>query len=192
MTFADIDQRYRELKQQFESGLLNEREFDEALRELMIQDEQGRWWAKARDTGQWNYYDTVTQNWVPASPPTQRPATSPASMPLQSADPASVTPTYTESGVYQPQAAQSSAHGFGPADFRVSQPELSPGLKAIFYILSFLVPIVGLVLYFVYRSKPTQEDRSAATLFLVLDLVSFALSCLCIFMITLMAASFSY
>jgi hypothetical protein len=33
----------------------------------MVQDEEGRWWAKHRETGKWNYYDGST--WVQDTPP---------------------------------------------------------------------------------------------------------------------------
>ncbi len=33
----------------------------------MVQDAQGRWWAKHRETGEWHYYDGNA--WVPATPP---------------------------------------------------------------------------------------------------------------------------
>lgn len=192
MTFADADQRYRDLKQQFESGLLSETAFDEALKDLMVQDNQGRWWAKARDTGQWNYYDATTQNWVPASPPAHAPEPPPAYTPSRTVEPAPVEPAYTESGGYQPQTAQPAAQTFSAGSFHTGQPELSPGLKVIFYILSFVVPIVGIVLYFVYRAKPAQEDRSAANLFLILGVISFALSCLCGFMVPFVLAPLAY
>ncbi|MCB0052303.1 MAG: CHAT domain-containing protein, partial [Caldilinea sp.] len=57
------------------------------------------------------------------------------------------------------------------------QVELSSGRKIVFYILSFMSPIIGLTLYFIYRDKTTREDRSAARVFLVLGIVSFAVSC---------------
>lgn len=193
MTFAEADLQYRELKQQFDAGRLDEAAFEEAIRDLMIQDEQGRWWAKARDTGQWNYYDAATQNWVPASPPTQAPPPPPLTYePERAAEPALTGPTYGgASELYQPQTAQPAAQPFSAASFRSGQPELSPGLKVVFYILSFLVPIVGIVLFFVYRGKPAPEDRSAANLFLILGLISFALSCFCGFVIPLMLLPFS-
>jgi hypothetical protein len=34
---------------------------------IMVQDEEGRWWAKHRETGEWNYYDGST--WVQDTPP---------------------------------------------------------------------------------------------------------------------------
>jgi len=194
MTFAEVDQRYLALKQQFDVGDLAEDEFDEALRALMIQDELGRWWAKARDSGQWNYYDAVTQTWTPASPP------APVS-PLPSRQPAEPHPAQqvtTPAQYVQPVSQQFSQ--FAPQQatpvaqdyvYTTGQPELSPGLKVVFYILSFLVPIVGIVLFFVYRGKPAPEDRAAANLFLILGAISFGLSCLCSFAIPLMLVSFS-
>jgi hypothetical protein len=65
------------------------------------------------------------------------------------------------------------AAGFGPI------PELGTALKVIFYLLSFFIPLAGFILFFVYRNKPAQQDRSAARTFLILGVVSLALSCLC-------------
>ena len=54
-----------------------------------MQDEEGRWWAKHRETGEWNYFDGST--WVPGTPPgyervapeptTDGPPTQPAATP---------------------------------------------------------------------------------------------------------------
>ena len=188
MTFAEVDQRYLALKQQFDAGDLAEDEFDEALRALMIQDDLGRWWAKARDSGQWNYYDAVMQAWAPAAPPQPAPPrTMPAAPPSRSIE-SRVAPQRSEPGAIQPQTPQPAAQWHGDAASGASQPELSPGLKIVFYILSFLVPIVGIVLFFVYRSKPALEDRAAARLFLILGVVAFGLSCVCPFIFSILVA----
>lgn len=179
MTFADVDQRYLALKQQFDAGDLTEEEFDDALRALMVQDELGRWWAKARDSGQWNYYDAVTQTWKPAAPPQPTaPPVMPPPPPAQSFE-RSTTSQASEPGMVEAQGAQPAAQWPGGTVYTTGQPELSPGLKVVFYILSFLVPIVGIVLFFVYRGKPAPEDRAAAKLFLILGVIAFALSCVC-------------
>ncbi|MBE2240893.1 MAG: hypothetical protein IAE81_24115 [Caldilineaceae bacterium] len=175
MTFAEVDQQYLELKRQFHAGELSETAFNEALMSMMIQDAQGRWWAKARDSGQWNYYDAATQQWTPASPPS---ATGGVASPMMSPPAA---PDLSPQAYAQPALQPSGAAAFG-----ASQPELSPGLKVIFYILSFLVPIVGIVLFFVYRGKSAPEDQAAARLFLILGVISFGLSCLCGFLFPLM------
>jgi beta-lactam-binding protein with PASTA domain len=39
----------------------------------MVQDEEGRWWAKHRDTGKWNVFDGIT--WVEGTPPGYQTAT---------------------------------------------------------------------------------------------------------------------
>ncbi|HQY93321.1 hypothetical protein [Caldilinea sp.] len=176
MTFAEVDRQYLELKRQFHANELSEAEFDEALMSMMIQDAQGRWWAKARDSGQWNYYDGATQRWTPASPPSATPPAAPPPMMSPLAEPDLSPRAYTQPAL-QPSGATA---------FSASQPELSPGLKVVFYILSFLVPIVGIVLFFVYRGKPTPQDQAAARLFLILGIISFGLSCLCGFLFPLM------
>jgi hypothetical protein len=195
MNFSDVDQKYEALKLQYQAGALTAAQFDDQLRALMIQDSQGRWWAKARETGDWNYYDNATTTWVAADP--YAAARPPAPPPSSQAGPASTTPAAGQSGGAQPaqiqptaaQPAQPYQAGGVPAaaqpyggyaeGYGAAQPELGSGLKVVFYILSFLVPIVGIVLFFVYRNKPTQADRSAARLFLILGIVSFLLSCMC-------------
>ena len=41
--FREVDRRYAELKQRQESGGLTQEEFDEQLKQLMVQAEKGRW-----------------------------------------------------------------------------------------------------------------------------------------------------
>ena len=52
-------------------------------------------------------------------------------------------------------------------------------MKVIFYILSFIFGLIGIILFFVYRNKPATADRAAARLFLLLGVLSLLLSCLC-------------
>lgn len=188
MTFAEVDEQYLALKQQFHSGDLSAEAFDEALKSMMIQDAQGRWWAKARESGQWHYYDAATQGWTPGAPTATVPpsAPPPATQPMREAGFAPQVNEPAAAQAYTPMAPQ-----YGGPAFGASQPELSPGLKVVFYILSFLVPIVGIVLFFVYRGKPAPEDRSAAQLFLILGAVSFGLSCLCSVLLPLLFVPFS-
>jgi hypothetical protein len=58
-------------------------------------------------------------------------------------------------------------------------PELSSGMKVLFYILSLLLPVLGVLLYFIYRKKPHPADRSAARVFLILGILSIVFSCMC-------------
>jgi hypothetical protein len=192
MNFSEVDQKYEALKQQYQAGALTAAQFDDQLRALMIQDSQGRWWAKARETGDWNYYDNATSSWVAADPyAASRPTAPPPQAPQAARGPAEVAPVQssaaqpTQAQPYQaagvPAAAQPPGgyQGGYAGGYGAPQPELGSGLKIVFYILSFLVPIVGIVLFFVYRNKPAEADRSAARLFLILGIVSFLLSCIC-------------
>lgn len=196
MQFADVDRRYIELNQQFQSGTLSAEQFDEALKSMMVQDDLGRWWAKAREGGEWNYYDNASGTWVRATPPVPGPPPTmpPNPPPGQAASQFPGQPSGSTSApppVSQPfPSAPGTPNRYPPLNSGGA--ELSSGLKVVFYILSFFVPIVGVVLFFVYRTKPAQEDRSAANLFLILGLVSFGLSCMCWFMMGLMSSGSGY
>lgn len=71
MDFREIDRRYAELKRQHDAGSINAEEFDAQRKQLMVQDDEGRWWAKARDTGLWMGYTGTT--WVLGTPPGYQP-----------------------------------------------------------------------------------------------------------------------
>ena len=65
--FVEADRRYDEIKRGYEAGTLTDEEFDEQLKQLMVQDEEDRWWVKSRTTGEWHYYDGT--NWIKDTPP---------------------------------------------------------------------------------------------------------------------------
>ena len=67
LDFEEVDCRYAELKRLHEAGDVTQEEFDEQLKRLMVQDEEGRWWAKAPQSGDWHYHDGET--WVRSTPP---------------------------------------------------------------------------------------------------------------------------
>ena len=69
--FREADRRYAELNRQFDAGTISTEEFDAQRKQLMVQDEEGRWWAKSRKTGEWNYYDGGA--WIRGNPPGYRP-----------------------------------------------------------------------------------------------------------------------
>jgi hypothetical protein len=71
LDFEEVDRRYDELKRLFEAGDITEEDFDAQLRQLMVQDEEGRWWAKSRRSGEWHYYDGIA--WFRGTPPGGRP-----------------------------------------------------------------------------------------------------------------------
>jgi hypothetical protein len=65
--FREADRRYAELKRQLNAGTISTEEFDAQRRRLMMQDEEGRWWAKTRNTGAWYYHDG--NGWARGTPP---------------------------------------------------------------------------------------------------------------------------
>lgn len=67
MDFQEADRRYAEITRRKETGALTQEEFDEELKQLMVQDEEGRWWAKSRTAGEWYYHDGTA--WVRDTPP---------------------------------------------------------------------------------------------------------------------------
>jgi hypothetical protein len=79
-------------------------------------------------------------------------------------------------------AAQPAAGGYGggysTSDFG-PLPELGRSLKILFYVLSLVVPIVGIVLFLVYYRKPARADRAAARVFLILGVLSLVLLGMC-------------
>lgn len=67
MDFQEADRRYTEITRRQQTGSLTWEEFDEELKQLMVQDEEGRWWAKSRTAGEWYYHDGTA--WVKDTPP---------------------------------------------------------------------------------------------------------------------------
>jgi hypothetical protein len=67
MNFQEADLHYVDLKQQYDNGSLSAEEFEAQLEQLMVHDEEDRWWSKHPETGEWHYYDGDT--WVRDVPP---------------------------------------------------------------------------------------------------------------------------
>ncbi len=81
MDFQEAERRYAGLKRQFEAGTIGVDEFNAQRQQLMVQDDEGHWWAKSPDNDKWNYFDGSA--WVPGTPPgyqevTSEPTNSPA------------------------------------------------------------------------------------------------------------------
>ena len=66
-----VEEEYFRLKGRLSTGRITRAQFEQALKELMFQDAQGRYWTIDGDTGTWLVYDG--QKWVSASPPTPPP-----------------------------------------------------------------------------------------------------------------------
>jgi hypothetical protein len=78
MDFAQADEKYDELKQEFEAGTLSAEAFEEALKEMMVLDDQERWWAKSRESGEWHYFDEEEDEWIQAKPAGYQALTAPS------------------------------------------------------------------------------------------------------------------
>jgi hypothetical protein len=74
--FREADRRFTETKRRFDAGSISDEEFYAQLRRLMVQDDEGRWWAKSRKTGDWNYHDGNT--WIRGTPPDYQPPPEPS------------------------------------------------------------------------------------------------------------------
>ena len=70
--FQRVEDEYYRLKGKYATGRLTEEEFDQALKDLMFQDSQGRYWIVGADTGEW--YASDGGAWVKAQPPAAAPA----------------------------------------------------------------------------------------------------------------------
>jgi len=71
--FQEADRRYAELARQRDAGTISDEEFDAKRQQLMVQDSEGRWWAKLGEPEEWYYRDGSA--WVPGTPPGYREAT---------------------------------------------------------------------------------------------------------------------
>jgi hypothetical protein len=65
--FKKVEQEYRRLRSQLDAKQLTHEQFEAALRPLMFQDAQGRYWMIGVDSGQWHVYDG--QQWLASEPP---------------------------------------------------------------------------------------------------------------------------
>jgi Short C-terminal domain len=71
--FQEADRRYAELARQRDAGTISDEEFDAKRQQLMVQDGEGRWWAKVGEPEEWYYRDGSA--WVRGTPPGYREAT---------------------------------------------------------------------------------------------------------------------
>jgi len=58
--FQGADRRYAELTRLRDAGSISDEEFDTLRQRLMVRDDQGRWWAKLGESGEWHYRDDKT------------------------------------------------------------------------------------------------------------------------------------
>jgi hypothetical protein len=82
--FKRAENEYFRFRGQLETGRITRAQFDAALKELMIQDAQGRWWVIGANDSRWYVNDGT--RWVQAEPPISSPVVAvpplPPAMPL--------------------------------------------------------------------------------------------------------------
>jgi hypothetical protein len=62
-----------------------------------------------------------------------------------------------------------------------AQPQVSEGMKILFYILSFLIPIIGIIIGIIYYTKPDPESKNLGKMCLLLALVGILIGVVCNF-----------
>lgn len=124
----------------------------------------------------------LTPGQVAAAAPRAAAAQIPAAV-AQGASPPPVTPQAPPPPLSQPPFAPPSAP---PITYAAPLPEqpVQAGTAVAFYILAALVPIAGIILWAVYKDKPFPQDRSMATILLIIGIISMVVSmlfgCFCI------------
>jgi hypothetical protein len=73
--FRQAEDQFFLLRGQLEARRITREQFEAALKELMIQDAQGRYWMIGADSGTWYVHDG--RNWVEAQPSVARPEVTP-------------------------------------------------------------------------------------------------------------------
>jgi hypothetical protein len=64
--YKQVEDEYFVLRGKLETKRINREQFEAALKELMVQDAQGRWWMLQPDSGRWYVHEG--QSWVEANP----------------------------------------------------------------------------------------------------------------------------
>jgi hypothetical protein len=63
---------------------------------------------------------------------------------------------------------------------QAAQPQISEGMKILFYILSFLIPLLGIIIGVIYYSKPDPESKNVGKMCIILALVAVLLVVMCV------------
>ncbi|MBC8249086.1 MAG: SHOCT domain-containing protein [Anaerolineales bacterium] len=160
MNFAQVEIKFKELKRKYDTGAITEAEFKAQLEELMIQDEEGRWWIIGYETGQWYYHDG--EKWVQAEPP-QAPAPPPTRHPSVKAPPTVLPP-------------EEAAPTMPPTGY----------MAVLLYGLSFLfAPVAGIIVFLIYRGNPSEQARRFGRVCLIISLATMVLCCIVSYVYTI-------
>jgi len=62
---------------------------------------------------------------------------------------------------------------------QMAQPQISEGMKILFYILSFLIFIVGIIIGVIYYTKPDPESKHVGKMCIILAVVGVLVGVVC-------------
>lgn len=62
---------------------------------------------------------------------------------------------------------------------QMAQPQISEGMKILFYILSFLFFIVGIIIGVIYYTKPDPESKHVGKMCIILAVVGVLVGIMC-------------
>lgn len=97
--FQRAEQEYYGLRGRLAAGRITQEQFEQSVRELMLQDAQGRYWVLGVESGKWHVYNG--SDWVPSDPPSSAASTPPTPPPA----PQTSVPPYAATGMVPPPAA---------------------------------------------------------------------------------------
>ncbi|MBU8914600.1 hypothetical protein BGM25_00880 [Bacillus sp. FJAT-29953] len=66
---------------------------------------------------------------------------------------------------------------------------MSGGMKALLYILSFFIPIIGIILGIIWMNDQDMEKKAIGKTCLIIGIVSIVLSCICWFALSALSLS---
>lgn len=66
---------------------------------------------------------------------------------------------------------------------------LSSGIKTLLYIVTFFIPLVGLIVGIIYLNNPLEENKRFGKSILIFAIVMMVLVCLCSFILPLLGLS---
>ncbi len=91
--FRRVQDEYFRLKGQLATGRITREQFETALKALMVQDAQGRYWILGADSGKWNVHDGG--QWIESTPPQAQDA-KPLTLPERGAPPSAPPPAFVQ------------------------------------------------------------------------------------------------
>ena len=71
---------------------------------------------------------------------------------------------------------------------QMAQPQISEGMKILFYILSFLIFIVGIIIGVIYYTKPDPESKHVGKMCIILAVLGVLIGVVCA--VAIIGASF--